>query len=105
MFKILSVIVVLCITRYTVGELRWCHVTNTSSSPAGDGWIQFEDSSHSCVECSPDSVVLLEFSQVSQFECCNGKLIEVGNCEEIFSDESATCSNAIQVSVVTFVVL
>ena len=99
MFTKISIFFVVGFIHWSTAELRWCRVSNVESGSARDGWVQFEDTSHSCVECSPDSTVLLESSKLPLFECCNGKIVEVGNCERSLQDETASCSNAIRVSV------
>jgi len=99
MFNIISFVMMSSMVHATVAELRWCKVSNTSSSLFGDGWIQFDDLSHSCVECSSYSVELIEIEKVSEYECCNNWVTPIGNCESRYQDEGTTCSNSIRVSI------
>ena len=102
LFLFLGAVFLVSIIRCDADETRWCKVSNASSNLGEGPWIQYNDGTHVCINCSSDSIVLMKISQVTSHECCNGTLRKVGTCEA--SDEGGvkTCTNAIKVGDVIF---
>ena len=80
-------------------EMRWCKVSNQSSTPAGDGWVRFNDSLHVCFVCSELSTVLIEIKEARKYECCGKRLVEYGSCT---LGNGLNCASAIKVWLTTF---